>query len=241
MLLHESPYAGMIARRFTLSEFQRELQCRMSAWTHTLATTTPLGVGMAASASGGGTQTFAANTNSAWLNGATPATTDAVSGRSALAPQFQMLPACAYVIETGSSFADVRWWVGAGINSFGGGLGDDVSPGGDFVGFRASSGVDTGWYFFAADLANTTQTGYNTGIPISVSTRYDFLVIHYSSTQLYGYIATGPDAPMSGPFPLAMPTGIVQTAASNTLCALVENKADSAKAIRSAKIWYSRR
>jgi hypothetical protein len=238
---YESPYTNLLGRPFRLSEFIRQYQCRMNAWTHTLATTTPQGVGMVASATAGGTQTFVANSNGAWLNGATPATTDAISGRTATAPQFQHLPAMAYVIETGSSFADVRWWVGAGANAFGVGLGDDIATGADFLGFRASSTTDASWYIFTADLSTTTQAGYNTGVPITVSTRYEFLWVQQTQTEAYGFIGTGADQPMAGPFPIAVPTGIVTTATGNFLCAIVENKANSAKFVRHSKFWYSRR
>lgn len=235
---YQAQYGGLIGRPFTLNGFLREQQNRRNKYTETLANTTAQGVAMAASGSAGGTQTFVANGNGAWINGATPATTDAVSGRSAAAPQFRHMAWMAYSIETGSSFADVRWWVGAGANSFGAGLGDDPYLGGDFLGFRASSTTDAHWKIIVADVTGATQTVVNSGIPITVSTRYDFLWIQQTQTEAYGFVGTGADQPLCGPYPVAVPTTVVTDSTSNTLLALVENKADAAKAVRWERFAY---
>lgn len=233
----ESPYYGLIARGMTM----RQVEARVAnhAYTQVQANTTPLGVGMTAAASiAGTTNTYANNANGSWINAASTAALDAQAGRTGGSIYFQNLPIFGFTIETGSSLAAVRHWHGVGIGPQ---TVDDLSAAGDWVGFRFSStAADVSWQMVTADAANTVQVAMPTGIIPAVSTRYDLLIVQYSATQLYGYIGTGPDAVLAGPFVMAMPTGIVQTAA-NAMYTSIETTSAAAKAFRWSKLWYSRR
>jgi hypothetical protein len=236
---YESPYLSFTGRESRFADLLRRMENRQyaAAQVHT-STTIQTALFSTAPGTAGGTQTFVENTNGTWINGATVATTGEISGRGGGSVYLDHLPTLCYTIETGSSFADVRWWVGIGDGAFIGS--DDIATAGDFIGFRASSTTDTNWYIFTADASTTTQAGYNTGVPITVSTRYDFVFVMATTTEGYGYIGTGADQPLAGPFPIAIPTGIVRNT-TRGMYAVVENKANSSKAIRFGAFRYWRR
>ena len=132
-------------------------------------------------------------------------------------------------------------YTNAGAGSIANGT-DTVSGTGDFLGFRYStSASDTSWTAVISCVGAGTQTTYATGIPVTASTRYDFLFCYASTTQIYAYIGTGADQPLAGPFPLTVPSGVSKTTITYGIQAVLENTANAARALRWSRFWFSRR
>lgn len=180
----------------------------------------------------GGTQTAVSDSGKRYINGATAATTGLISGRvSGGIVQILSRPVVAGTLMTGSSFADVRWW--AGVDD-GAGLDGSDTPVESLIMFRATSGT-THWHLCTSDA--TTFTAVNTGIEVAVSTRYCWQIAVPGDGYAYGRIASGTNR-LSGWWRVSMPTALSSYASDMSVLTAVENKANSAKAIRWGS-WYA--
>ena len=181
-----------------------------------------------------GTVTNVGDAYGRWLNHATAASSGALGGRSVTANFLvREKPIVAITMETGSSFADVRYFCGFGTS----GLDTTDTPGGDNIWFRGSSSTDTTWKLLITESSGGTTTIVDTGVAIAVSTRYDFWIGCPGDGYAYGYVGVGGSV-MGGPVPVAIPSAFDQTVSENLFCQC-ENKAASAKAIRWGKFYQN--
>lgn len=246
-MTYESPYAGFNGRQMTLTEAERECTNRVWGAGQIISTTIQVTFGATAPFTAGGTLTFVANANGHWMNMASAATTGQLAGRVlASIGSFQTLPTSSAIIETGSDLTSQRLWVGIGYTNSGAGSiangTDNASTTGDFIGFRYSTAApDTSWTQVTACAATPSQTTAATGVAVTASTRYDFLFCYANSTTVYGYIGTGADQPLAGPFVFTVPSAVVTTTISYGIQAVLENTANAARALRWSRFWFSRR
>lgn len=181
-----------------------------------------------------GTVTNVGDVYGRWLNHATAASSGALGGRNVVANFLvREKPIVCITMETGSSFADVRNFCGFGTI----GLDGTDAPGGDNIWFRASSSTDTTWKLLITESTGGTTTTVDTGVPVTVSTRYDFWIGCQGDGCAYGYIGVAGSV-MGGPYPVAIPSAFDQTASQNLFCQC-ENKTTTAKAIRWGKFYQN--
>lgn len=182
--------------------------------------------------SAGGTQTAATSGGIRYINGATVAAAGSLSGRvSGGIVQILSRPIICGSVETGSSFADVRWWLGI---DDGAGMDGTDAPVENMIAFRATSGT-TGWDLCASDGAT-----FNTvpmGLAVAASTRYGYAIVVPGDGYAYGCIGSSTNR-LSGWMRVAMPSALQTHTGDMSAISVVEAKAASAKAIRWGS-WYS--
>jgi len=231
---YESRYNAWAGSLTTAALLERYMHHRRVKYAEVTSNATPVNVGGLGSSTAGGTQAYIINARGQWVRGTTAASAGALSGRVSVIPVgLNYLPTCYFTFQTGSSFADVRWWVGIGENaSF---FASDNLTGVPSVYFLATSG--TANWLLTSTSATAAATPVNTGVPVTVDTRYEALLVTErlltgGGAVIQGYIGTG--GVMQGPFRIETPADIEMTpdvGLGTYMHTVLENKAAAAKQV----------